>query len=313
MDRLQAMRVFVRVAELGSFTRAASALGLSRARVSEAVQELEQALGARLLHRTTRHVGVSDDGRLYYERARQILADLDDAEAGLSGARARGRLRVAMPMALARSFVVPALPGFLGEHPELALEVRLENRGVALLADGVDCALSYGKPSDEGLVAQSVLETHLLTCAAPAYLARRGVPQAPSDLERHDCIAFLSLESARPTPWSFARAGASSSFSPQGVVAFNSMEACVEAAIAGLGVTQVLSSLAERAIERGLLRALLADHVAPGPRIYVVYPPHRQTSPRLRALIAFLRQVFADGWRLPVRSTRRGSRRGPKQ
>ncbi|HWO14934.1 MAG TPA: LysR family transcriptional regulator, partial [Polyangiaceae bacterium] len=112
MDRLQAMRVFVRVAELGSFTRAASALGLSRARVSEAVQELERELGARLLHRTTRHVGVSDDGRLYYERARQILADLDDAEAAFNGARARGLLRVAMPMALARSFVVPALPSF---------------------------------------------------------------------------------------------------------------------------------------------------------------------------------------------------------
>jgi LysR family transcriptional regulator for bpeEF and oprC len=312
MDRLQAMRVFVRVAELGSFTRAASALGLSRARVSEAVQELEHTLGARLLHRTTRHVAVSDDGRVYYERARQILVDLDDAEAALGGARAsaRGRLRVAMPMGLARSFVVPALPGFFAEHPELALEVRLENRTLALLEDGVDCAISYGKPSDEGLVAQSILETHLLTCAAPAYLARRGVPAAPADLEGHDCIAFLSLDAARPTPWSFAERGASVSpsgvsFAPQGSVAFNSMEACVEAAVAGLGVTQVLSSLAERAIERGELSPVLADHAAPGPRIYVVYPPHRQASPRLRALIAFLRGVFAQGPQPPRRARRR--------
>jgi LysR family transcriptional regulator for bpeEF and oprC len=299
MDRLQAMRVFVRVAELGSFTRAASALGLSRARVSEAVAELEQVLDARLLHRTTRHVALSDDGRVYYERARQLLVDLDDAEAALGGARAsaRGRLRVAMPMGLARSFVVPALPGFFAEHPELALEVRLNNRTLALLEDGVDCAISYGKPSDEGLVAQSILETHLLTTAAPGYLSRRGVPREPADLERHDCIAFLSLDSARPTPWSFA--GGASSFAPQGSVAFNSMEACVEAAVAGLGVTQVLSSLAERAIERGELSAVLAEHAAPGPRIYVVYPPHRQASPRLRALIEFLRDVFARGPRPP--------------
>ncbi|HWO14595.1 MAG TPA: substrate binding domain-containing protein, partial [Polyangiaceae bacterium] len=196
---------------------------------------------------------------------------------------------------------------------ELALEVRLENRGIALLADGVDCALSYGTPSDEGLVAQRILETHLLTCAAPAYLARRGEPQAPADLDRHDCVAFLSLESARPTPWSFARGGVSSSFSPRGVVAFNSMEACVEAAVAGLGVTQVLSSLAERAIERGQLRALLSDHAAPGPPIYVVYPPQRQASPRLRALITFLRQVFTDAGKPSAGRARRGSRRGPRQ
>jgi LysR family transcriptional regulator, regulator for bpeEF and oprC len=310
MDRLQAMRVFVRVAELGSFTRAASALGLSRARVSEAVQELEQALGARLLHRTTRHVAVSDDGRVYYERARQVLADLDDAEAALGGARpsARGRLRVAMPMGLARSFVVPALPSFFAEHPELALEVRLNNRTLALLEDGVDCAISYGKPSDEGLVAQSVLETHLLTCAAPAYLARRGLPRAPAELEGHDCIAFLSLDSARPTPWSFAEAGSIASFAPQGSVAFNSMEACVEAAAAGLGVTQVLSSLAEHAIERGELRPVLAERAAPGPSIYVVYPPHRQASPRLRVLIEFLRSVFAAGPRPPRRARARSGR-----
>lgn len=317
MDRLQAMRVFVRVAELGSFTRAATALGLSRARVSEAVQELEAALGARLLHRTTRHVAVSDDGRIYYERARQILVDLDDAEAALGSARsrARGRLRVAMPMALARSFVVPALPRFLAAHPELALEVRLENRSLALLEDGVDCAVSYGKPSDEGLVAQGVLDTHLLTCAAPSYLARRGVPQQPGELEQHEHVAFLSLDSARPTPWSFARAGVSSTLLPQGMLAFNSMEACVEAAVAGLGVTQVLSSLAERAIARGELRSLLADYAAPGPRIYVVYPPHRQASPRLRALIEFLREAFASGpprAPLPPRRARQRSSRAAR-
>jgi DNA-binding transcriptional LysR family regulator len=295
MDRLQAMRVFLRVAELGSFTRAARALGLSRARVSEAVSELEQALGVRLLHRTTRLVSVSDDGRIYHERVRQILADVDDAEAQIAGSRARvrGLLRVAMPMALARSYVVPALPAFLARHPELSLEMRLENRALQLLEDGVDCALSYGLPADAGLVAQSILATHLATCAAPAYLERRGVPREPSELEQHDAVSFLALDSARPAPWVFSEGGLAASWQPRGQVAFNSMEACVEAAVAGLGITQVLSSLAQPALSSRRLRRVLAKHAAPGPSIYLVYPPHREASPRLRALLDFLRGVFA--------------------
>jgi LysR family transcriptional regulator for bpeEF and oprC len=310
MDRLQAMRVFTRVAELGSFTRAATELGLSRARVSEAVSELERALGARLLHRTTRRVSLSDDGRAYHERARQILADMDDAEAQLAGSKAkvRGLLRVAMPMALARSLVVPALPRFLARHPELGLEVRLENRALHLLEDGVDCALSYGLPADAGLVAQSILSTHLATCASPAYLARRGVPREPAELAQHDCVSFLALDSARPTPWSFSSgvassggvsSGVSSRWQPRGRLGFNSMEACVEAAVAGLGITQVLSSLAQPALTSGRLEAVLARHAAPGPSIYLVYPPHKQASPRLRALLGFLREVFERAAQTP--------------
>jgi LysR family transcriptional regulator for bpeEF and oprC len=308
MDRLQAMRVFVRVAELGSFTRAATALGLSRARVSEAIAELEHALGSHLLHRTTRRVALSDAGRQYFERALQILADVEDAEAVLGGSRiARGKLRVAMPMALARSFVVPALPGFLAAHPQLALEVRLENRGLALFEDGVDCALSYGKPSDEGLVAHAIMATHLLTCAAPAYLTRRGVPRVPAELEQHDAVMFLQLDSARPAAWSFASGGIDQKVVPRGMLGFNSMEACVEAAVAGLGVTQVLSSLAERAVRAKQLRQVLASYATPGPSIYVVYPPQREASPRLRAVVAFLREVFSTGHeprRRPAAATR---------
>ncbi len=294
MDRLQAMRVFVCVAELSSFTRAASALSLSRARVSEAVLELERVLGARLVHRTTRRVSLSDDGRAYYERARQILADVATAEAALSGSSssARGRLRVAMPMALARLYVVPALPRLFASHPELALEVRLENRTIDLLEEGVDCALSYGKPTDEELVARSITQTHLLTCAAPTYLARHGVPLAPSDLARHRCVSFLSLAGARPAQWLFESDGQALAHQPTSHLGFNSMEACVEAAAAGLGVTQVLSSLADRAIRTRRLRPLLGKYAASGPDIYLVYPQHRQLSARLRVLLDFLAELF---------------------
>src|SRR5690606_9897027 len=205
MDRLHAMRVFLRVAERASFTQAAKSLELSRARISEAIAELERELGVLLLHRTTRQVSLTDDGRLYYDRARQILADVEEADALVQrgSAQARGRLRLAMPMAIARRFVVPALPGLLAKHPELGLEIRLENRAVDLLEAGIDAAISYGEPADQDLVARRLGETHLLTCASPTYLARRGTPRTPHDIEYHECIAFLTLATLRPAEWAF--------------------------------------------------------------------------------------------------------------
>jgi LysR family transcriptional regulator for bpeEF and oprC len=204
----------------------------------------------------------------------------------------RGRLSVAMPMALARSIVVPALPAFVARHPELALEVRLDNRALHLLEDGADCAISYGLPADEGLVATRVMQTHLSTCAAPSYLAERGVPREPKELLQHDCVAFLELTSGREAAWSFIERGQTTSLYPHARLGFNSMEACVEAAEAGLGVTQVLSSLLDRALARGGLRPVLEGHATPGPSIYMVYPPQREASPRLRAVLAFLQAAF---------------------
>ncbi len=284
------MRVFTAVAELGSFTRAAAALELSRARASEAVSELERALGTQLLHRTTRRVGLSEQGRVYYERARQILLDLDEAEALVVGPKAplRGVVRVGMPMALARSYVLPALPRLLARHAELVLEVRLENRSVQLLEDGLDCALSYGKPDDENLVAKLVMPTRLVTLASPGYLAKWGTPRLPAELDQHNCVSFLTPATARPAAWVFMEAGVRVLRRPQGNVAFNSMEACVEAAVAGLGVTQVLSSLAERVVREKKLRALLSGFAAEGPGIFVVYSPVLGKSTRLRIVMEFL-------------------------
>jgi len=302
MDRLGAMRVFARVAELGSFAQAAGALDLSRARVSEAVAGLERALGARLLHRTTRRLALSDDGRAFYQRAARILADVDEAEALVRRGRslARGRLRVDMPMALARLHVVPALPRFLARHPGLELEVRLENRTIDLVAEGIDCAITYGPPADTGLVARRIGTTHLVTCAAPSYLARHPAPRTPEALARHNAIAFLALGTGRPADWELARDGQRRTHRPTGNLAFNSMEACVAAAQAGLGVTQVLSSLAHGAIAAGTLAPVLLDWAAEGPPLYVVYPPNRQQSARIRAFVELAAAVFAEadaGWK----------------
>jgi LysR family transcriptional regulator for bpeEF and oprC len=296
MDRFSAMQVFVRVVELGSFARAADALELSRARASEAVRSLEGALGARLLHRTTRRLSLTDDGRAYYERASRILSDLAEAEAEVAGSRSspRGRLRVDMPVALARLFLVPQLPLLLRKHPELELEIRLENRAIDLSREGVDCAITYGEPLDRDLVAKRLSQTHLVTCGAPSYLARRGVPRKPSDLGRHSCIAFLSVSTARPTPWEFSNDGGKLLHRPLGNLAFNSMDACLDAASAGLGLTQVLSSVAHAAIEEGKLEPVLMDYVSAGPTLFLAYPPNLQASARLRVFAEFATQVFAQ-------------------
>lgn len=313
MDRLQAMRVFVRVTELGSFVRAAEALQLSRARVSEALADLERSLGTRLVHRTTRRLSLSDDGRVYYDRCARILSDIDEADALVVRSRdvPRGRLRVDMPMALARLFLVPALPKLLSTHPELVLEVRLENRAIDLLEEGVDCAVSYGLPAGVDVVARQIASTRLVTCAAPAYLARHGVPESPAALRMHDCIAFLALDTARSAAWAFSRGDARLVHTPTGNLAFNSMEACMEAAQAGLGVTQVISALAHRAVQSGKLVPVLMDWVAAGPPLYVVYPPNRQASARIRVFVDFVAEVFAAAGDTPdaPRTTRKRRQR----
>jgi LysR family transcriptional regulator for bpeEF and oprC len=295
MDRLLAMQIFARVAERGSFTQAASAVGLSRARVSEAVQALERALGARLLHRSTRRLSLTDDGRAYYERVRRILDDVAEADALVHGSRAspRGKLRVDMPVALGRLFVLPELPKLFKKHPGLELELRLENRSVDLSREGVDCAVTYGEPLDRELVARRIGSTHLVTCASKTYLARRGVPRTPEALTEHACVAFLGVATARPSVWEFSRNGARVTHTPRGSLAVNSMEACVDAAAAGLGVTQVLSSVAHESIRVGRLAPVLMDVAAEGPALYVAYPPNQQASARLRVFIDFVRELFS--------------------
>ena len=301
MNRLQAMQIFVRVVEAGSFARAAAALAISRARATEAVQDLEKLVGAQLLHRTTRRLALTDDGRTYYERAVRILSDIEEAESeiGKSRAEVRGLLRADMPVALTRLFVLPQLPRFLKKYPRLQLEIRLENRSVQLLEEGVDCAVSYGVPVGLDCVVRPLATTHLLTCAAPNYLKRHRTPKQPADLSKHNCIGFLDPVSTRPALWQFVDGTRNAVHKPEGNLAFNAMEACVEAAAMGLGVTQVLSSVAHNAIREGRLVPLLIRNTSAGPSLHFTYLPNRQASARLRVFAQFTQEVFAQidsGW-----------------
>src|SRR5579862_8544757 len=207
MDQLVCMRSFARVAELHSFTRAADALGVSRAVVSTHVAELERHLKCQLFHRTTRRVGLTSDGAEYLGRCRRILAELAAADEAMRGTRVAvaGKLRVDVPVAFGRSLLIPALPRFTARYPELQLEVQLNDRVIDLITEEVDLVVRAGPVRVPHLIARRVVSTRLITCAAPEYLRAHGVPQDPEDLRRHKLIGHLSNSSHRPYKWLFQR------------------------------------------------------------------------------------------------------------
>ncbi len=207
MQNLEPIRIFMRVAAMGSFTRAASSLGIQKGRASTAIRKLEGDVGVRLLHRTTRSVQLTEDGRAFHARARDLLADVDDLHSMFSGDRValRGRLRVDLPTEVARMTVVPALPDFLAAHPELELEVSSTDRQVDLVQEGFDCVLRLGPISDETLIARPLGQLRMVNAASPGYLARHGVPRSLEDLRRQDhrTIHFSTMLGARPIGWEY--------------------------------------------------------------------------------------------------------------
>jgi len=208
MDQLQGMRVFARVAEQGSFARAANELDMSRAMASSYVAQLEKHLGTRLLHRTTRKVTVSPEGAVYLERAKRILAEVQAADDEMRHARARpqGKLRIDVPVAFGRYLLMPALPAFTERYPEMALEIRFNDRYVDLAAEHIDVVLRSGEIKSPDLIARRIATSQLVTCAAPSYLARHGTPHAPADLANHTCVV---LASQAGQSWPFRTASSS--------------------------------------------------------------------------------------------------------
>ncbi len=207
MQNLEPILIFITVAEMGSFTRAADSLGIQKGRASTAVRKLEEDVGVRLLHRTTRSVQLTEDGRAFHTRARDLLAEVDDLHSMFAGDRValRGRLRVDLPTEVARTTIVPALPDFMAMHPELEVELSSTDRHVDLVQEGFDCVLRLGPIADETLIARPLGLLRMVNAASPAYLARHGVPRSLEDLQRqgHRTIHFSSTLGARPTEWEY--------------------------------------------------------------------------------------------------------------
>jgi LysR family transcriptional regulator for bpeEF and oprC len=294
MDFLEATRAFVAVVDAGSFARAAERLDVSRPIVTTRVAQLERHLATQLLTRTTRRLALTDDGRAFHARALRILDEVAEAEDAVSGRRtqARGRLRAAMPAAFAHGVLVPQLPRLMARHPELALELVLHEGAPDLAREGLDCAVRAAPVAQGDLVVRRIGTARLVTVASPAYLARRGVPEEPVALERHECIGCLDADTGQPAPWRFEQGGDPIRVAPRHRVAFSGMEAALGAALADVGIAHVFSSVAHGPVMAGRLVPLLAGWTPPGPPVSVVYPGNRYLTARVRAFAEFAQEVF---------------------
>ena len=298
MDRFDAMQAFARVVESGSFTKAADTLHISKTTVTQLVQQLEARLRVRLLNRTTRQVNVTADGAAYYERVVRLLADMDDAETSLSGAAAapRGRLRVDVPSPLARLVLIPALPDFHAQYPDIQLDMGVSDRIVNIIGENVDCVVRGGELTDQSLMARHVGDLQLGVYAAPSYLAREGTPLHPRELEgtHHRVVGFLWARTGKALPYAM-RAG-SEAITVQGryVLAVDDGNAYLAAGVAGLGVLWLPGYMAKAHLARGELVPLFGGwSLAPMP-LYVAYAPNRHVSAKLRVFIDWVVALMAQ-------------------
>jgi DNA-binding transcriptional LysR family regulator len=285
MDRLETMRVFIAVAEAQGFAAAARQLGLSPPAVTRAVSELEERLGTLLLHRTTRIVRLTDAGTRYLADCKRILGEIDEAEASAAGAHAepRGQLAVTAPAMFGRLFVAPVILDFLARHPRMTVRALLVDRVVDLIEEGLDVGVRIAHLQDSSLTAVKVGTVRRIVCAAPAYLAANGTPESPADLARFEAITFAV---GWQPEWRFAGIKPER-VSPPARFIVNSAEAAVSAAVAGHGVTRVLSYQAAPDIRAGRLQVVLKEfEPAPIP-IHVVHVEGRRASARLRAFVDF--------------------------
>ncbi|MBI1250962.1 MAG: LysR family transcriptional regulator [Alphaproteobacteria bacterium] len=286
MDQLTALRVFRRVAELGGFAAAARDLDLSNAAVSKNVRELEEALGARLINRTTRRMHLTEAGAAYLAKTRAILDQLSEADAAVAdaGAAPRGLLRVAAPMSVGIAHVAPAAAAFLQAYPDVRLELSFDDRAIDIVEGGFDVAIrGAARLKDSSLIARRVGGLDRVVCAAPAYVKRRPQPKTPADLSAHDCLIY-TLSSA-PRRWTFTRKGKGQSANVAGPLSVNNSLALAAAARAGLGVALVPHFAAEGDLASGALVRLLPDWACEPAALYALTPRHRQAEAKVRLFI----------------------------
>lgn len=297
MDQIQSIRVFARVVEAGTFTKAAESLNLPKGTVTKLVQHLESRLKVKLINRTTRRVTVTPDGAAYYERTVRVLNDLDDIEASMTNAQAKpsGRLRVDVGSSVAREIIIPALAGFFQRFPDIQLDLGVTDRSVDLLVDNVDCVIRGGELVDQSLVARRVANVPLITVASPAYLKTHGTPTHPEQLEDdHHMVNHFSTRNGRPFSNAFAKDGQRLEISGRYKLSVNESNALTAAVLAGLGVSQIAALTARPLIERGELVQVLSDWTGPVIPLYVVYPPNRHLSAKVRAFVEWVAELFSQ-------------------
>ena len=295
MDHMQAIRAFARVVETGGFTRAADSLQIPNATVSKQIQQLERHLGVKLLERTTRRVRVTSDGAAYYERTRHLLAELDEIETTLGRAqtRPRGRLRVDTGGSTASGILIPAFPEFRARYPEIQLQLGVTDRTVDLIGENIDCAIR-STAQDPALIARRIGVLPWTMCASPAYLARHGVPSHPRQIAAEDfpVAGYLSNSSGIVQPIGLLVHDEPFLIEPKHSILVNESNAHVACALAGIGLVHTLDFMVRPAIERGELVAVLQEYRAKPLEVFIVYPPNRQLSTKVRVFIEWVTQIY---------------------
>ncbi len=294
MDSLTSMKVFCAVVDNGSFAAAAGKLQLSRAMVTKHVMHLENHLNIRLLNRTTRRLSLTEAGASYYDRCTQILTELEDAEAQARQASAepRGTLRINAPYSFATAHIAPFLPEFLASHPDLKLDITLNDRFVDLVEEGFDVAIRVAAALPESsLVARKLAPCRMVVCGTPEYFQKHGEPGTPADLERHNCLSYSV--SAAQGHWVFTSAdGRRHSVKASGNVRANSGDTLRAATLSGIGVMLLPTFVVGQELSDGRLRAVLTDYQTQEWGVYAVYPSRRHLSAKVRAFVEFLAQKY---------------------
>jgi LysR family transcriptional regulator for bpeEF and oprC len=298
MNKLLAMQLFARVVETGSFTKAAATLKVPKGTATKLLQQLEKHLHLTLVQRTTRQVAITPAGGRYYERLSPLLKELEEVELtlGQSEKGVHGTLRVDAPAAFTQVMLIPQLPAFLAKHPDLHLNLGVSDRPIDLVAKGVDCVIRGGAPSDQSLIARRVATLEYITCAAPSYISRYGIPAHPRDLEAcHQFILCGNPETGQPTSATigYFRRRERVSVTCRSVLTINEGTTHLAAGLRGLGVFRVFRFMADPYVVGGeLVRVLQEWHTDRIP-IYVVYPPTRHPSVRVRAFVDWVAGICA--------------------
>ncbi|ATG02915.1 MULTISPECIES: LysR family transcriptional regulator [Lelliottia] len=294
MDKIHAMQLFIRVAELESFSRAADTLGLPKGSVSRQIQALENLLGTQLLHRTTRRVSLTQDGMVYYERAKDLLANLDELDGLFQSdpTSISGRLRVDMPVAVARNLVIPKLPSFLQQYPGIELELSSSDRLVDVIREGFDCVVRVGTLKDSGLIARTLGKLSMINCASPDYLARFGYPDNLDDLASHAVIHYAVNLGTRPQGFEFFNGDATVWVKTGGILTVNSTETYHAACLAGLGIIQVPRVGVREALRAKKMVEILPQYRAEPMPVSLIYPHRRNLSRRVHLFMEWLTGIM---------------------
>jgi LysR family transcriptional regulator for bpeEF and oprC len=290
VDHLHGILVFLRVVEHGTLSGAARALGVTTAAVSSTLSRLEQQLAVRLLIRTTRRLSTTPEGAEFYARCKQITADLAEAEAvvGRAGRAVSGRLRVRLPLTLGRMWIVPGLPRFMREYPDLAIDVVCMDFVPYTMEDGIDLSVQTGELHDSSLAVRKLATANYVVCAAPAYYAEHGMPATPEELHNHTCIAYRRPRNGRIREWRVMTGAAVRQITINSPMIFNRIELMIEAAKAGYGLIQVPECYVQPWLASGELVETLAHCRAGGYQISVVYRQQQRLSPKVRVFMKFL-------------------------